>query len=225
MSSSTKEFEDLESFIYGSDQPIYGSNSIGTWDRNDLSFFEDFVEEQRNSQFLPTVEGMQENNGLFVETLRTTNDYPLHDLSRMPSIINTDDAFGVRPRPHNHQLFAMGNPYQTGFQGLNDNIYQTENQFARPISLRQPVSFSIEFEDSSIWYPGRNISQSESQLGENTPIVNNHEPYDFHSAQAVHDFPAVYTDDSLPKREASATRTSLSVVFCHQVANMFCASS
>jgi hypothetical protein len=189
--SYPEEFQDLQNFIYGSDQPIDGSAEIGSCGGDEMSFFADFVEEQADGQFSQMVDEVQESDGLFVDTLRNINQNGPRDLSSMPTIINTHGGLG---------LPAYSNDF--GFS-LNENPYQTVFRFARPRPPPEPMSLSTAFQESSVRQ--LNPYQSGMQGAEQTPIVASNESYNIHNAQALGNFPAVYTDNSQPKRETSAT--------------------
>ncbi|KAF3401183.1 hypothetical protein DPV78_005628 [Talaromyces pinophilus] len=179
MSSNLNEFQDLQSFIYGSDQPIDGSQEteVGSCGRDNMSYFANFLEEQRVGQVPSTMEGMQESDGLFVDPLRTINQNGLRDLSSMPTIINTYGGLGHPSYPYDFALSSNENPYQTG------------PEFARLRPPLEPMTFWTGFQESSVQQ--LNLYQSGMQVAEQTPIV---EPNDSNN---IHSQP--------PKREASAT--------------------
>ena len=184
MSSNLNEFEDLQSFIYGSDQPIDGSQGteVGSWGSDNMSYFENFLEEQRVGQVPSTMEGMQESDGLFIDPLRTINQNGLRDLSSMPTIINTYEGLGHPSYSYDFALSSNENPYQTG------------PEFARP--RPPPMTFSTGFQESSVQQ--LNPYQSGMQGAEQTPIVEPHDSNNIHSQP--------------PKREASAISRFLILV-------------
>jgi hypothetical protein len=186
MSSNLNEFQDLQSFIYGSDQPIDGSQEteVGSCGRDNMSYFANFLEEQRVGQVPSTMEGMQESDGLFVDPLRTINQNGLRDLSSMPTIINTYGGLGHPSYPYDFALSSNENPYQTG------------PEFARLRPPLEPMTFWTGFQESSVQQ--LNLYQSGMQVAEQTPIV---EPNDSNN---IHSQP--------PKREASATSRFLILV-------------
>lgn len=183
----SEDFQNPESYIYGSGQPIDGSQETeaGSWGLDDVSYFQEFLEEQRNGQVPSTVEGMQESDGLFVEPLMTINQNSLRDLSSMPTIVDTHRGLGRPPYSHNFALPSDVNPYQTG------------PEFARPRPPPEPTTWSTGFQGLS--FDQLSPCRSGMQGAEQTPILELNDPNNIHSQP--------------PKRETSATSRFLIVDF------------
>jgi hypothetical protein len=226
MSSYQDEFEELEGFIYGFDQSLDGSNEINSWGRNEMSFFDDFVQEEDGRQFPSTLEDVQESEGLSSETFRVLNN--VHHLSEVSSNpFDMSSSFGPAPQSNSLRRLAIGTPYQTGFQDMNlrpqsnAHPYRPEYQTGRPRPLPEPMFRSTELPDSSVGLPSeQNPYQTGSQVAAQTSrrviastIVESHESYNIHDAQALYDFPPMYTDNSALKREASGTGKFLIAVY------------
>uniref|UniRef100_A0A093VFV4 Ferrienterobactin receptor n=1 Tax=Talaromyces marneffei PM1 TaxID=1077442 RepID=A0A093VFV4_TALMA len=238
MSFHQDEFQDLEDLIFGLGQSLDGSNEESSWGRSDMSFFDEFLQENDDPRLQPILDEAQESEGILAEAVRALINYTHpDDLSSTAINMNTNNGLGLdRPLDVLRPLLNE-NPYRTGYQNVNlqpqsdENPYRTEYQTTNPRPRPEPI---LGRQNVNPQPASEQIIHS--MAGQNPEMVtsygnaNMHGMHDSYFSPPVHNDPrpttaSTYANTSetagspvsfdmignlIPKREASAVSRRLS---------------
>lgn len=101
MSYYPEEFDDLQTLIFGNNDPIVeDSTMIGSWGGDGYSFFSDFVNEQLGSQVVTTMGELGVTQPNQIQQSATEYPYQIGDQSTITNPYHTEYQFEMtRPLP------------------------------------------------------------------------------------------------------------------------------